>query len=302
MSRRLPEWFKRPFPDAGAMAVQKDILNSLELHSICESALCPNIGECFSRRTATFLILGDVCTRHCSFCAVKKGQPGPVDEQETANLLRAVEAMGLGYVVITSVTRDDIPDGGAFHFARAIEALRSRIRDIAVEVLVPDFLGSPESIGVVVEAGPQVISHNLETVPRLYTEVRSGAEYDRSVNLLFAVRKLNAETVTKSGLMLGLGETREEVVQVMKDLREADCQLLTIGQYLRPSIKHHDVVRFVHPDEFREYEEMGKRMGFAGVAAAPLVRSSYRAAELFGAGRKKSGSLAGAGVEQKCTW
>ncbi len=263
------------------MTTQKSLLSRLELHSICESALCPNMGECFSRHTATFLILGDVCTRRCSFCAVKKGLPRPVDEHEPRNLLEAVEAMGLGYVVITSVTRDDLPDGGASHFARTIAVLRRNRKDVVVEVLIPDFLGSLESLRTVVEARPQVIGHNLETVPRLYPEVRSGADYNRSVELLYTVAKSDPGVITKSGLMLGLGETRDEVIEVMEDLREADCDLLTIGQYLQPSLDHHGVLRFIPPEEFADYQGIGKRMGFAGVASAPLVRSSYRAAEFF---------------------
>ena len=282
MVNRLPEWFKRPFPDARAMTTQKGILNRLKLHTICESALCPNIGECFERRTATFLILGDVCTRNCTFCAVRKGQPVPVDKDEPGHLAEAVAAMGLDYVVITSVTRDDLPDGGASHFARTIEALRRNKMSVLVEVLIPDFLGSSEALRTVVDAMPDVLNHNIETVPRLYPEVRAKADYNRSVELLYAVKQFNRGIVTKSGLMLGLGETKAEVISVMGDLREADCKLLTIGQYLRPSAKNHEVVRFVPPEEFAEYVEIGRKMGFTDVASAPLVRSSYKAADLFG--------------------
>jgi len=263
------------------MSAMHGLLDGLKLHTICQSALCPNIGRCFTSGTATFLILGDVCTRRCTFCAVKKGHPTPVDEAEPQHLLEAVAKLGLSYVVITSVTRDDLPDGGAYQFARTVTLLRENVADIMVEVLVPDFLGSEEAIRTVIESGPQVINHNVETVPRLYSEVRPGADYTRSLELLYTVKKLKPAMVTKSGLMLGLGEGREEVIEVMSDIREANCDLLTIGQYLQPSARHHPVVRFIPPEEFSEYEITGREMGFAGVASSPLVRSSYRAAELY---------------------
>ena len=263
------------------MLSMKGLLDGLSLHTICESAHCPNIGGCFFRKTATFLILGDVCTRHCTFCAVKRGVPSPVDKSEPQHLLEAVEKLDLSYVVITSVTRDDLADGGASQFVRVINLLHESRNGIAVEVLIPDFLGSTEALKAVVKARPEVINHNVETIPRLYHEVRPRADYSRSVELLSAVKRLSPEIVTKSGLMLGLGETKEEVIEVMSDLREASCDLLTIGQYLQPSPKHHPVVRFVPPDEFSEYEQIGKNMGFADVASAPLVRSSFKAAELY---------------------
>jgi len=281
MRGRLPPWFKQKPADPKIMSTMTRLLNGLSLDTICESAHCPNIGRCFSKGTATFLILGDVCTRHCTFCAVKKGWPTPVDEKEPQHLLEAVERLGLNYIVITSVTRDDLPDGGASQFARTIKLLRENRRDAIVEVLIPDFLGSAEAIKTVVEARPQVINHNVETVPRLYPEVRPQADYTRSLELLFMVKNLDRAIVTKSGLMLGLGETKAEVIEVMSDLREADCDLLTLGQYLQPSPKHHPVVRFVSPEEFNEYEAIGKDMGFAEVASAPLVRSSFKAAELY---------------------
>jgi len=281
MKGRLPPWFKHKPPDPQIMLSMNGLLHGLSLHTICESALCPNIGQCFSSKTATFLILGDVCTRHCTFCAVKKGVPSPVDEGEPQHLLEAVEKLDLSYVVITSVTRDDLADGGASQFVRVINLLHQSRNSIAVEVLVPDFLGSIEALRAVVEARPEVINHNVETVPRLYPEVRPGADYSRSVELLSAVKRLSPEIVTKSGLMLGLGETREEVIEVMSDLGEAGCDLLTIGQYLQPSPQHHPVVRFVPPEEFSQYEQIGKDMGFADVASAPLMRSSFKAAELY---------------------
>jgi len=281
MKGRLPAWLKQKPPDPQIILSMNGLLHELSLHTICESAHCPNIGRCFSRRTATFLILGDVCTRNCTFCAVKKGIPSPVDEGEPQHLLEAVERLNLSYVVITSVTRDDLADGGASQFVRVINLLHQSRNDITVEVLIPDFLGSTQALKAVVEACPEVINHNVESVPRLYPEVRPRAGYSRSVELLSAVKRLNPGIVTKSGLMLGLGETREEVIEVMRDLREAGCDLLTIGQYLQPSPEHHPVVRFVPPEEFSQYEQVGKDMGFTDVASAPLVRSSFRAAELY---------------------
>jgi len=261
------------------------LLRGLNLHTVCESALCPNIGECFGRNTATFLILGNVCTRNCTFCAIKKGHPFPLDEDEPQHLLEAAERLGLRYVVITSVTRDDLADGGASHFARVINLLHKNSDGAKVEVLIPDFLGSVEALKTVVEAHPEVINHNAETVPRLYREVKPKAGYSRSVELLLRVKQLDPSIVTKSGLILGFGETKEEVIEVMSDLRKAKCELLTLGQYLQPSVRHHPVVRFVPPEEFSQYEQIGKDMGFLGVVSAPLVRSSYKAAELYAKAR-----------------
>lgn len=281
MKTRLPSWFKQPLPDVKIMSTMQTLLDGLSLHTICESALCPNSGECFSSGTATFLILGDACSRGCAFCAVTSGPALPVDEKEPERLLEAVEKLDLSYIVITSVTRDDLPDGGAGQFARTVSLLREKKPDSVVEVLIPDFLGSAAALSTVISAGPDVINHNLETVPRLYPEVRPGADYDRSVKLLARVKDVNPGTVTKSGLMLGLGENRQEVIEVMGDLREADCDLLTIGQYLRPSPESHPVVRYLSPEEFAGYRDIGKDLGFAEVASAPLVRSSYRAAGLY---------------------
>lgn len=257
------------------------LVTELNLHTICESARCPNIGECFSRKTATFLILGDVCTRRCAFCAVKKGVPLPVNEEEPQALLEAVRQLGLRYVVITSVTRDDLVDGGASQFARIIDILRDNSDPVLVEALIPDFCGSSDALGVVIKSEPQVINHNIETVPRLYQAVRPGADYNRSLDLLFRVKQKNIEIITKSNLMLGLGETRKEVIKVMTDLRKAKCDLFTIGQYLRPSPQHHPLVEFIPPEMFSEYKQIALQLGFAGVASAPLVRSSFRAAELY---------------------
>ncbi len=264
------------------------LLKGLSLDTICESAHCPNIGRCFTGGTATFLILGDVCPRHCTFCAVKKGRPTPVDQAEPRHLLEAVTKLGLDYVVITSVTRDDLPDGGATQFARTIKMLHENREGALVEVLVPDFLGSEPALRTVVEARPEVINHNMETVSRLYPEVRPEADYPRSLELLARVKSLAPEIVTKSGLMLGLGETRSEVIGAMSDLREANCDLLTIGQYLSPSSRHHPVTSFVSPEEFAEFEDIGREMEFAGVATAPLVRSSFRANELYARAKRAS--------------
>ena len=281
MNNRLPPWFRQKPADTATISNVKNLLDGLSLHTICESALCPNTGECLSRRTATFLILGDTCTRHCTFCAVKKGAPAPVDASEPGNLLEAVQELGLNYTIITSVTRDDLPDGGASNFAAVISLLCENIKNVVIEVLIPDFLGSTGALKTVVNARPQVINHNVETVPRLYPKVRPEADYSRSVELLAMVKELNPATVTKSGLIIGLGETKEEVIELMSDLREADCDLLTIGQYLQPSHRHHPVIRYVPPEEFSEYATIGKDMGFIDIASAPLVRSSYKAAEMY---------------------
>ena len=273
-------------PNPAILAEMEHLLAELNLNSICKSAQCPNIGECFLKKTATFLILGDICTRKCTFCAVKKGCPVPVDKKEPQRLFEAVKKLRLQYVVITSVTRDDLPDGGASQFARTIKILHEQGDDIVVEILIPDFSGSREALEAVVVSGPQVVNHNIETVRRLYPLVRPGAGYGRSLELLVAVKQMNPAIVTKSGLMVGLGETEEEVIEVMTDLRKAKCDLLTIGQYLRPSPKHHPVVAFIPPEQFSEYEQAGIEMGFTGVASAPFARSSFNAAELYAGARR----------------
>ena len=272
-----PEWLRRSAPDSVVLAKMKELVDNLQLHTVCESAHCPNQGECFARGVATFMILGDVCTRNCAFCAVEHGQPAPPDTNEPEHIAGAVKKLGLRHVVITSVTRDDLPDGGAYQFAEVIQAIRSYEPGITAEVLIPDFQGSLSALEVVVASCPTIINHNVETVPRLYPQVRPQANYERSIQLLKHVKSMGKELLTKSGLMLGLGERREEVIQVMKDLREVDCDFLTIGQYLRPSLNHHEVVRFVPPVEFEEYKNAGVVMGFRGVASAPFVRSSFQA-------------------------
>jgi lipoic acid synthetase len=257
----------------------KSLIDRLRLHTVCESAACPNVGECWNHRTATFMMLGNVCTRRCGFCAVGKGAPLPVDYDEPRRVAEAVAAMGLKFAVITSVNRDDREDGGAEIFAMVIRAIRDRIPGCGVEVLVPDFQGSHDAVETVMEAGPDVLNHNTETVPRLYRQVRLGARYERSLDVLAHARRVRPATPTKSGLMLGLGETPEEVLQVMRDLRAHHVEILTLGQYLRPSPKHLPIVRYVPPAEFDEFRRAGEAMGFAHVESGPLVRSSYHAAD-----------------------
>ena len=276
---RLPEWLRRGAPDPTILDRMKSLLDGLQLHTVCESADCPNQGECFTRGTATFMILGDICTRDCTFCAVKTGRPHPVDTGEPEHIVEAVKRLGLRHVVITSVTRDDLDDGGAAQFARCIEALRRHDPSVTVEVLIPDFRGSLPALKVVLDSAPTILNHNVETVPRLYPEVRPQANYERSIGLLMKAKAAAPGVFTKSGLMVGLGETRPEVIEVMQDLRKADCDFLTIGQYLQPSPQHHAVIRFVTPAEFAEYKRIGEEKGFQFVASAPFVRSSFHAAE-----------------------
>lgn len=278
---RRPEWLKLSPFDAATMAAMRELTRSLNLHTVCESARCPNRQECFSQGTATFMILGDVCTRNCSFCAVQSGHPQSPEPGEPDNIVAAVAQLRLRYVVITSVTRDDLPDGGASHFARTINPIHDYDPGIMVEALIPDFAGSLSALKTVTDASLAVLNHNVETVPRLYPEVRPQADYQRSLEVISNARLLNPALRTKSGLMMGLGETRHEVIQVMADLRHAGCDLLTIGQYLAPSTMHHELVRFVHPDEFAEYQDAGMEMGFQYVAAGPLVRSSFHAGEAY---------------------
>lgn len=276
-----PQWLVKRAPDPSVIVKMKELADRLRLHTICESAGCPNQGECFSKGTATFLILGDVCTRNCTFCAVNKGVPSPLDPEEPNNIGQATKELNLQHVVITSVTRDDLPDGGAEHFSRTIEAIKSAKPDTTVEVLIPDFKGSIRALEIVIHASPEIINHNLETVPRLYSEVRPLADYDRSLRLLQTIKELNSKMLTKSGLMLGLGENSDEVIDVITDLHNVNCDLLTVGQYLQPSAQHHEVVRYVPPEEFRQHENTARSMGFTSVAAAPYVRSSFNAEETY---------------------
>jgi lipoic acid synthetase len=272
-----PKWLRAPAPTGENYRDLKGLIDRLRLHTVCESAACPNVGECWNRRTATFMMLGNVCTRRCGFCAVQKGAPLPVDYDEPARIAEAVSLMGLKFAVITSVNRDDRPDGGAELFAMVIRAIRQRLPECGVEVLIPDFQGNLEAVETVMEARPDVLNHNTETVPRLYRQVRLGARYQRSLDVLQHASRIQPETPTKSGLMLGLGETAEEVLQVMRDLRAHEVRILTLGQYLRPSPKHLPVVRYVTPAEFEDFRVAGHDMGFAHVESGPLVRSSYHA-------------------------
>ena len=280
-SQRLPSWLVKPLCQGRHLNEVHRTLSRLRLHTVCESALCPNMGECYSRGTATFMIMGNTCTRDCRFCAVETGSPEPLDPSEPARVAEAAKNLGLDHVVITSVTRDDLPDGGANHFAETIRAIREVDRNASVEVLVPDFAGAEESIRIVAREKPDVFNHNLETIPRLYEEIRPGADYQRSLGILKAVKQTDETMVTKSGLMLGLGEISEELLDVLKDLRQADCDILTLGQYLRPSDNHAPVIRFIPPEEFSRLAVKAEELGFRGVASAPLVRSSYRSAELL---------------------
>jgi lipoyl synthase len=255
-------------------------MRTLGLNTVCESARCPNMGECWEHRTATFMILGNICTRACGFCAVPSGKPaGPPDEQEPERVAEAVERMGLRYAVVTSVNRDDQPDGGAAIFARTISEIRARVPACKVEVLIPDFRGDWTALETVIAARPDVLNHNTETVPRLYHQVRKGAVYGRSLELLRRAKSLAPEMPTKTGLMLGLGEEREEVLAAMQDLAAQGTDILTLGQYMQPTREHLPIVRYVHPREFAEYKELGEQMGFAHVESGPLVRSSYHAFE-----------------------
>jgi lipoic acid synthetase len=255
----------------------KQLVTDLKLHTVCESAACPNVGECWNRRTATFMILGNVCTRRCGFCAVQKGAPLDTDYDEPRRVAEACATLGLRYAVITSVNRDDRKDGGAELFAMTIRAIRERIPDCRVEVLVPDFQGSEAAMEIVMDAAPDVLNHNIETVPRLYRQVRLGARYERSLEMLAYAKQLRPNIPTKSGLMLGLGETNTEVLSVMRDLHAHNVDIFTLGQYLRPSQKHLPIMRYVPVEEFGELRSAGIAMGFAHVEAGPLVRSSYHA-------------------------
>ena len=276
-AQERPKWLRAPAPVGENYRELKDLVTRLRLHTVCESAACPNVGECWNRRTATFMILGNVCTRRCGFCAVSKGAPLEVDYDEPARVAEACAALGLRYAVITSVNRDDRKDGGAELFALTIEAIRRRISACKVEVLIPDFQGSRAAVDTVMNAHPDVLNHNTETVPRLYRQVRLGARFERSLDVLRYAKQIRPYIPTKSGLMLGLGETQNEVLDAMRSLRDHHVDILTLGQYLRPSAKHLPIMRYIPQSEFDEYKRAGLAMGFAHVEAGPLVRSSYHA-------------------------
>jgi lipoyl synthase len=276
-----PDWIRVKAPVSKGYRETAAVVRAHALHTVCEEAACPNIGECWEKKHATFMIMGDTCTRACAFCNVKTGLPGPLDQGEPARVADAVAKLGLAHVVITSVDRDDLPDGGAAHFANVIRAIRGGCPQTTIEVLTPDFLRKAGAAETVVEAAPDVFNHNLETVPAKYLTVRPGARYFASIRLLQRVKELAPRMFTKSGLMLGLGEERNEILQVMDDLRSADVDFLTMGQYLQPTRKHHEVKRFVSPAEFKAYEAVAYAKGFLMVAASPLTRSSHHAGADF---------------------
>jgi len=275
-----PDWLRVKFFGGARYQDLKRIMRTLDLHTVCESARCPNMGECWDHGTATFMILGDICTRACGFCAVPSGKPaGPPDEEEPLRVAEAVARMGLRYAVVTSVNRDDQADGGAHIFARTIEEIRRRVPGCKVEVLIPDFRGDWNALNVVLRTRPDVLNHNTETVPRLYRQVRKGAVYQRSLELLRRAKQTHPDVPTKTGLMLGLGEEKDEVLLTLEDLAAQGTDILTLGQYLQPTRDHLPVVRYVHPEEFAEFKILGEAMGFKHVEAGPLVRSSYHAFE-----------------------
>jgi lipoic acid synthetase len=283
---RKPPWIRARAPGGAAFHETRRLMRDLALHTVCEEAACPNIGECWSKRHATVMILGEICTRACTFCNVATGKPGPVDAGEPDRVGLAVAGMGLAHVVVTSVDRDDLPDGGAGQFVRVIEAIRAAAPATTIEVLTPDFLRKEGAIEAVVAARPDVYNHNVETVPRLYREVRPGARYFHSLRLLARVKERDPAIFTKSGLMVGLGEEKAEVAQVMDDMRAAEVDFLTIGQYLQPTPRHHAVARYVPPEEFEELAAIARSKGFLLVAASPLTRSSYHADRDFAALRR----------------
>jgi lipoic acid synthetase len=275
---RKPKWLVKPLPDARALKRMRGLLSDLDLNTICESANCPNLGECWAKSTATFLILGDVCTRNCGFCDVPAGRPAPLDIHEPSRVAEAVRVLGLAHVVITSVTRDDVPDGGAAHFAATIRAVKNACPKTSVEVLIPDFSGKSESLTLVLEAEPSILGHNMETVRSLHKRIRPRFDYERSLGILAESKRLAPSIYTKSSIMVGLGETEDDVIATLKDLRQVDCDFVTIGQYLRPSRENVPVEEYVPPSTFERYRQIAEELGFRYVASGPFVRSSYNAA------------------------
>lgn len=276
-ARRLPPWIKAQLPQGAAYTETKGLVKELALHTVCEEARCPNLGECWGHRTATFMLLGDVCTRNCGFCSVTHGRPAAVDAGEPERVAQGVQRLGLRHVVVTSVDRDDLSDGGAGHFARTVEAIKNAVPECRVEVLVPDFRPDPQAIDIVVDSPVDVLNHNTETVPRLYPRVRPGARYQRSLDLLARAKARRSDLATKTGLMLGLGEEHDEVLAVLGDLRAIACDILTLGQYLRPGARQLPVERYLDPAEFDRFGAEARAMGFRHVESGPLVRSSYHA-------------------------
>jgi len=285
MENRKPAWLKIKISSNAELHSVVDMMRKLNLNTVCQEAKCPNLMECFSKKTATFMILGRECTRNCTFCTVSKNEPTTVDMEEPFHVAEAVKKLGLKHVVITSVTRDDLPDGGAGHFVAVIEAVREVAENTDIEVLIPDFQGNKDALYQVVKARPKVINHNIETIERLYPEVRPMANYHRSLELIRRVKEMDPNIFSKSGFMVGLGETQEEVLQLLQDLREFGCDIVTIGQYLAPSKKHHPVIEYVTPEIFAMYKIKAEEMGFTYVASSPLVRSSYNAGEAFKEGK-----------------
>jgi len=288
---RLAPWLKKRLPKQDTVQQVRGLIEGLDLNTVCASARCPNLNECWSRKAATFMIMGDICTRTCRFCTVPKGKPLHLDAAEPEHVAQAAEQLELRHVVVTSVDRDDLPDQGAGHFADTIRAIRARLPEAVIEVLTPDFRGESAMVDIVADAEPDIFNHNLETVPRLYKRVRPGAGYERSLALLARIKERHPQQFTKSGLMLGLGEGEEELTQVLQDLRTAGVDILTLGQYLRPTLAQLPVERFIPPEEFDAWEERGRAMGFRAVAAGPFVRSSYNADEVY----KALGTRSGAG-------
>ena len=279
VNRRIPEWLTIKLPKRQGIEEVEGLMRQAKLVTVCEEARCPNLGECWSKKTATFMILGDTCTRSCRFCAVKTGKGGALDPDEPRRIAESARTLGLKHTVVTSVNRDELPDGGSHHFAETIRWLRDLLPETIIEVLTPDFLGNKANIQTVVDAKPHVYNHNIETVPRLYRQVRPQARYARSLQLLQYVKAADPEIYTKSGLMVGLGETKDEVVALMRDLKAYDVDCVTIGQYLKPGKNYLDVVEYIHPDVFAEYKAIGEEIGFLFVASGPFVRSSYNAKE-----------------------
>ena len=288
-----PDWLKVRAPGSPGYARLKGLMRELNLHTVCEEARCPNIGECWHHGTATFMILGDICTRACSYCAVGHGRPTEVDPAEPVRVAEAIRALDLSYVVITSVDRDDLDDGGALIFANTIRETRARLAACRIEVLIPDFQGDEQALRTVLDAGPDILNHNTETVPRLYRMARSGGRYSRTLELLDRSRRYAPNIPTKTGIMVGLGEEHDELVSTFKDLRDAGCGILTVGQYLRPTAEHAPLVRYYHPDEFARLKQIALDLGFVHVESGPLVRSSYHAHETADSYARAAGLSAG---------
>jgi len=276
-----PPWLRKRLTLTKEIDAINLLINRLSLNTVCQEAMCPNQAECFTKGTATFLIMGKVCTRNCAFCAIKHGIPEEIDLDEPINLARALLQLHLKYAVVTSVTRDDLPDGGARHFAKTVIEIKRLSPNTKIELLIPDFKGSVDSLNIVIDSRPDVLNHNLETVPSLYRSIRPQADYNRSLQLLKNVKQINPDTITKSGIMLGLGEKENEVLGLFDDLTDANCDILTIGQYLQPSPNHYPVVEYIHPSVFAFYESEARKRGLKGIASSPFIRSSYRADELF---------------------